>query len=54
MSRLINMTGQTFGRLTVIERHDSIARNGLHAKWICKCICGKSNRTVRRICKHKL
>jgi hypothetical protein len=41
MGRLINMTGQIFGRLTVIERHGSIARNGLHAKWICKCVCGK-------------
>ena len=41
MPKLIDLTGQKFGRLTVIER-DGI-RDG-HAAWLCQCECG--NRTV--------
>lgn len=39
MSRLIDLTGQRFGRLTVIER----AENGSDgaARWVCRCDCGK-------------
>lgn len=43
MSRkLIDLTGQKFGRLTVIRRaEDHIQPNGKHAtKWLCKCDCG--------------
>jgi hypothetical protein len=36
--RLIDLTGQRFGRLVVIER----AKSGRHTRWICKCDCGKS------------
>lgn len=32
-SRLIDLTGQKFGRLTVIERHDK-------KRWKCVCDCG--------------
>ncbi len=42
MSRLIDLTGQVFGRWTVL-RFDS-AKNG-DAYWICKCACG----TVRSV-----
>ncbi len=37
---LIDLTGQVFGRLTVIER----AANSRHgqARWLCRCQCGKS------------
>lgn len=35
----IDLTGQKFGRLTVLER----ARSTKHgnAKWLCRCTCGK-------------
>lgn len=39
MSKLIDLTGQRFGRLTVIERVPSPVRN---AKWLCKCDCGNT------------
>lgn len=38
MSRLIDLTGQRFGRLTVIERDETIKN---HIRWRCKCDCGK-------------
>lgn len=37
------MTGQRFGRLTVIERAES---RGSNAWWVCKCDCGNTH-TVR-------
>ena len=39
MGKFIDLTGQKFGRLTVIER----AKNTKHgaARWRCKCKCGK-------------
>ena len=37
MGKLIDLTGQQFGKLTVIQRDGSI--NG-HAAWQCKCSCG--------------
>lgn len=39
MSALINRVGQTFGRLTVVERAGT-AVHGEHAKWRCLCECG--------------
>ena len=38
MSKFIDMTGQRFGRLTVVERV-GIAPSG-HALWLCECDCG--------------
>lgn len=38
MSRLIDLTGQRFGRLTVIERAGSDIRK--QALWMCVCDCG--------------
>jgi hypothetical protein len=41
MNRIIDLTGQCFGRLTVIEkapkRPDIKSR---HVRWICACVCG--------------
>lgn len=37
MSKLIDLTGQQFGRLTVISRVPDVKPT----KWLCKCICGK-------------
>lgn len=47
MSRLINLDGQVFGRLTVIRRDDNYMVGP--AKWICKCECGKVT-SVRGSC----
>lgn len=42
MGRFIDLTGQTFGRLTVIERcADYISPAGYHrTRWRCLCSCG--------------
>lgn len=40
MYKVKDLTGQKFGRLTVIER-DTSAKKG-RSKWICKCDCGKT------------
>lgn len=37
MSKLIDLTGLKFGRLTVLKRVPSKTRN---ARWLCKCDCG--------------
>ena len=37
MNALVDLTGQRFGRLTVIDR---AAPTGSNAKWNCKCDCG--------------
>ena len=37
MSKFIDLSGQKFGRLTVISRAKSNTRD---ARWLCKCICG--------------
>lgn len=39
MSRYIDLTGEKFGRLTVISKGDK-ANNG-SIKWLCRCECGK-------------
>ncbi len=43
MSRLIDLTGQTFGRLTVLDRADNYVTPSGHERvqWYCKCECGK-------------
>lgn len=38
MGKMIDLTGQRFGRLTVIRRSDKKAKSG--SMWICKCDCG--------------
>lgn len=42
MPKKLDLTGQKFGRLTVIERVDSDKRG--QARWKCKCECG--NETI--------
>jgi len=39
MGKLIDLTGQKFGRLTVIKRNANDKK--WNAQWICKCDCGK-------------
>lgn len=40
MPKLIDLTGQRFGRLVVIERADNSADG--RARWLCGCDCGQS------------
>jgi len=40
MSKLVDLTGQKFGRLTVLYRIKN-NYNNCHAKWHCQCSCGK-------------
>ena len=37
---LIDITGEKFGRLTVLKRFGSSSTNG-HPLWLCKCECGE-------------
>jgi len=39
MGKFIDLTGQRFGRLTVISRAENAKRGS--ARWHCKCDCGK-------------
>jgi len=41
MAKAIDITGQTFGRLTVVSKSES---NDGMARWLCKCECG--NETI--------
>lgn len=43
MGKFIDLTGQRFGRLTVLSRaEDYVSPKGRHAtRWLCKCDCGK-------------
>lgn len=38
MGKLVDLTGQRFGKLTVIERAGTAPDR--HAQWLCKCDCG--------------
>lgn len=38
MNRLIDLTGQRFARLLVMERGENTARG--KARWVCRCECG--------------
>lgn len=48
MGKLVDLTGQRFGRLVAIER---VGRKGSSATWLCKCDCGNekvvSSHTLR-------
>jgi hypothetical protein len=44
VARFIDLTGQTFGRLTVIKRGPTGGRN---AHWICVCECGRVTKPIR-------
>lgn len=39
MRHLIDLTGQQFGRLTVLEKSDKKTANG-NTNWVCLCACG--------------
>lgn len=45
MPALKDITGQRYGRLTVIERHPEIAPGG-KVQWSCRCDCGSTTVTT--------
>lgn len=47
MSKVIDLTGQRFGYLTVIGRAEDNTKDG-KAQWICKCDCGKESIAIGR------
>ena len=51
MSHLIDLTGQRFGRLIVVEKAPKSGSN-TNARWVCKCDCGNkrivTGTTLRR------
>ena len=43
MSQAIDLTGNVFGRLTVVERMPTVHTvKGQRTRWLCKCSCGKA------------
>ena len=40
-ANLIDLTGKTFGRLTVLQRHHENAAGG-QPRWLCRCSCGNT------------
>ena len=44
MSRVIDMTGQKYGKLTVLERAEN-DKNG-KAQWLCQCDCGSNPKII--------
>nr|DAZ41627.1 MAG TPA: homing endonuclease [Caudoviricetes sp.] len=39
MSKLIDLAGKKFGRLTVLYKGETV-KHGKSSKWVCKCECG--------------
>lgn len=46
MSKMIDLTGKTFGKLNVLERAENT--KGGQAKWICECECGEKIKATGR------
>ena len=48
MSKFIDLTGQKFGKLTVVKRvEDRICPSGQHiVQWLCKCDCDNQNLVI--------
>lgn len=44
MSEFKDITGQTFGRLTVVRRAENTPTG--HARWVCSCACGRQGKVV--------
>lgn len=39
--KLLNLTGQRFGLLTVLKRIHNKGKDNGHSHWLCSCDCGK-------------
>lgn len=53
MGKIIDLTGQKFGRLTVIERAANRGPRGVSA-WCCRCDCGNERIVIRGNLRNKL
>lgn len=56
LSKLQDMTGMRFGRLTVVQQGGDyvLTTNGRHrVRWLCKCDCGNSCLVMRSSLIHK-
>lgn len=51
MSKFIDLTGQTFGRLTVVSRAENSKNKA--ARWNCNCSCGNVIKTTGNALKRK-
>lgn len=47
MSRLIDLTGQVFGKLTVLKRGPNTSKGRNRVQWHCKCDCGNNTLVLR-------
>jgi len=45
MGKLIDETGNVYGRLTVVGRADN---TGTRAKWLCECSCSNTKEVTGR------
>ena len=45
MGKVIDLTGNTYGKLTVIQRGDNIGKS---TAWLCQCSCGNPNLVLIR------
>ena len=45
MSKLINLTGKRFGRLTVLEKVENKGKT-TNARWLCLCDCGNTTEVL--------
>ena len=45
LRKFIDLTGQKFGRLTVVKRTDNYVtpKGTKHSRWLCECDCGNPN-----------
>ena len=43
MTKLVDLTGATYGRLTVLRRDTT--RTDHEVYWVCRCSCGKKTST---------
>ena len=48
MSRTINLTGQRFGRLTVLRKAEP-GKGSTNARWVCLCDCGNEVTVVSTV-----
>jgi hypothetical protein len=46
MAQTDDLAGQTFGRLTILQRAPNDKRG--HAAWLCKCECGNTKVVLAR------
>lgn len=51
MAALVDLTGQSFGRLTVIERGPLVS-HGKSVKWLCRCECGTTKFFIGKLIRN--